>query len=58
MFSPKVKKWLNRGGLGLMVVGVVAIVVAGGDAQSALDTAGKAASIAGTVMVFVRELLN
>ncbi len=56
--SAKMKKVLNRGGLIALIVGAVAIVVGGGDAQSALDTAGTAVTIAGTVAVFIRELLN
>lgn len=56
--SANVKKWLNRGGLAAMVVGIVAIVIGGGDTGAALETAGEAAAIAGTVAVFVRELLN
>ena len=56
--SPKLKKILNRAGLIAMIAGVVAIVVAGGDAESALDTVGKAASLAGALLVFVRELFN
>jgi len=56
--NPKIKVWLNRGGLIAMIVGAVAIVVGGGDAGSALDTVGTAIAIAGGVMVFVRELLG
>jgi hypothetical protein len=56
--SPKVKKWLNRGGLIAMIVGVVAITVGGGDTSAALETAGEAAAIAGTAAVLVRELFN
>lgn len=56
--NPTVKKWLNRGGLVAMIVGVVAITVGGGDTSSALETVGEAAAIAGTVAVLVRELFN
>jgi len=33
-----------------VIVGIVAIVVAGGDAPAALETAGQAATIAGAYM--------
>lgn len=56
--NPKIKVWLNRGGLVAMIVGAVAIVVGGGDAGAALETAGTAVTIAGGVMVFIRELLG
>ena len=56
--SPKVKKWLNRGGLIAMSIGIVAIVVGGGDTLGALETAGEVAAIAGTIAVLVRELFN
>lgn len=52
------KKILNRGGLALMIVGGVAIVAAGGDVESALDTVGTAVTLAGGVMVFIREIFN
>lgn len=56
--NANVKKTLNRGGLIAVIIGIVAIVVAGGDAPAALETAGQAATIAGAVLVFVRELLG
>ena len=56
--NANVKKVLNRGGLIAVIVGIVAIVVAGGDAPAALETAGQAATIAGAVMVLLRELLG
>jgi hypothetical protein len=56
--NPKLKKWLNRGGLIAIIVGIVAIVIGGGDTSAALETAGEAAAIAGTIAIFVRELLN
>lgn len=56
--SEKTKKIVNRGGLIAMIVGVIAIVAGGGDPGSAIDTAGTAATIAGTVAVFIRELMN
>jgi len=56
--NPKVKMWLNRGGLIAMIAGGVAIVVGGGDTGAALDTVGTAIAIAGGVAVFIRELLG
>ena len=56
--SENVKKWLNRGGLIAMVIGVVAIVVGGGDTGSAIETAGTVAAITGSVLVLFREILN
>lgn len=56
--SANVKKILNRGGLVAMIVGVVAIVIGGGDAPGALTTVGEVATIAGAAMVLVRELFN
>ena len=56
--NANVKKALNRGGLVAVIVGIVAIVVAGGDAPAALETAGQAATIAGAVMVLIREILG
>ena len=56
--TAKMKKILNRGGLIAMIVGIVAITVGGGETSEALEIAGKAASIAGTIAVFVRELFN
>ena len=56
--SAEVKKWINRGGLIAMIVGVVLIVVGGGDVSAATETVGIVASVAGTVMVLVRELLG
>lgn len=56
--SAKMKKVLNRGGLVALIVGVVAITIGGGDTSQALETAGEAAAIAGTIAVFVREFFN
>lgn len=56
--NPTVKKWLNRGGLIAIVLGTVGIVAGGGDTGAALQTAGEVATIAGAVMVLVREIFN
>jgi hypothetical protein len=54
--SPEVKKWINRGGLIAMVLGIAAVVVAGGDTQAALGIAGSAAGIVGAILVLIREI--
>ena len=56
--SAQVKKILNRGGLIAVILGVVAIVVGGGDTSAALETAGTVASIAGAAVILVRELFD
>lgn len=53
-----VKKWLNRGGLVVAIVGIVMVVIAGGDTDSALRTVGIAATIGGEIMRLVREVLG
>ena len=56
--NPSVKKWLNRSGLVAVIAGIVLIVVGGGDAGAAIDTAGTVAAIAGSVLVLIREVLG
>jgi len=56
--SAQVKKILNRGGLVAVIVGVVAIVIGGGDTGAAIETAGTVASIAGAAAILIRELFN
>jgi len=56
--NPKVKIWLNRGGLIAMIAGAIAIRVGGGDVPAAVETVGTAVALAGGLMVFVRELLG
>jgi hypothetical protein len=56
--SANAKKWINRGGLIGMIVGVVMIVIAGGDVGAATQTVGIVAGVAGTVMILIRELLG
>ncbi len=55
--SADVKKWVNRSGLIAVVIGIVLVVVGGGDTGAAIETAGTVATIAGAVMVLIRELL-
>jgi len=52
------KKWINRGGLIAMIVGAIAIVVAGGDMSAAQQTVATVATIAGSVLVLIREVVN
>jgi len=56
--SANAKKWVNRAGLAAVVIGVVLILVGGGDPATAIDAAGKVATIGGAVIVFIRELLG
>lgn len=56
--SAEVKKWVNRGGLIAVILGVVAIVIGGGDTSAALEMAGTVATIAGAVAVLVREIFH
>ena len=54
--NPETKKWINRGGLIAVIIGIVAIVIGGGDTGAALETGGTVATIAGAVLVLIREI--
>ena len=56
--SANVKKAFNRGGLIAVIVGVVAIVIGGGDTGAAIDTAGTVATIAGAASILIREIFG
>jgi hypothetical protein len=56
--SADVKKWLNRGGLAAVAVGIVLILVAGGDTEVAIILAGKVAVIGGLITGLIREAFN
>lgn len=58
MDKTKVKKWLNRGGLIVAVVGFVLVAIGGGDIKSATTIVGAAAAVAGEVMRLVREVMG
>lgn len=52
------KRWINRGGLIAIVVGVVAYVATGGDAGSAGEIVTAAAGITGAALILIREILG
>ena len=54
--SGQFKAILNRVGLGAVIVGIIGILVGGGDTSAAIETAGQVVTIGGAVIVFVREL--
>ena len=56
--NPKVKKWLNRGGLIGMMICIAAITIGGGDADAAMETAGIVSGLVGVGLGIVRELLG
>jgi len=56
--SADTKKWINRGGLGLMIIGAILIIVGGGDVEAGFQFARTAVTIAGSVLVLIRELLG
>lgn len=56
--KPEVKKWINRGGLLAVIIGVVVYMAAGGDAQAAGQTVAAVASITGAALVLIRELIG
>lgn len=60
--SANVKKWMNRGGLVAVVVGLVLIGTAGGDPEAAIGTGQAIAGIVvagiGAIGTFIREVLN
>lgn len=56
--SSGLKKALNRGGLIVIILGVVGITVGGGDAGAALETAGQVGTVVGSLLILVREIFN
>lgn len=56
--SADLKKLLNRGGLIVVIAGVVAITIGGGDTSSALETAGQVGAVVGSLLILVREIFN
>jgi hypothetical protein len=56
--GPKFKKYLNRGGMILVILGFAGITLGGGDASAAVETASTIVGILGALMVLGRELFN
>lgn len=56
--NAQVKKWINRGGLVAIVVGVISYVATGGDAAGASEIVTVAAGLTGTVLILIREILG
>ncbi len=56
--SGKTKGIVNKVGVGCIVVGVVTYIVGGGTAGEATELVGQIGTIAGAVIVFVRELMG
>lgn len=56
--SPRAKRILNRGGLGMVAIGVVAHLIGGGDAGTAAEVVSQVGTIGGALLVFIRELTN
>lgn len=52
--SGETKKWINRGGLAAVIVGVAVFVISGGSA----DTLSTVVSAVGAVAVLLREILG
>lgn len=56
--NANVKKWINRGGLVAIVVGVISYVATGGDVGTAGEIVTVAAGLTGTVLILIREILG
>ena len=56
--SANVKKWVNRGGLAAVIIGVAAYVATGGDAEGAKSFVTIVSGLTGTVLILIRELLG
>lgn len=56
--SDAVKKWLSRIGIGLVVAGVTAISVSGGDVQAALGLGGTVGAGVGALIVLIKEIVQ
>ena len=53
-----VKKWVNRGGLIAMAIGVIVYIATGGSAATAGEVVTVVAGVTGTVLILIRELLG
>ena len=56
--SANAKRWINRGGLIAIGIGVVLTIVGGGDPGAALATGATIATIGGAVAILIREIFN
>jgi hypothetical protein len=56
--SADAKKWLNRGGLIAVALGIIGIVAGGGDTGAALELGGTVASIAGAIVLIIKEIIQ
>ena len=56
--SADVKKWVNRGGLIAVALGVAAYVATGGEAGTAGNIVTIVAGLTGTALILIRELLG
>ena len=56
--SETTKKWVNRGGLLAVILGIVLVAIGGGDTGQAVEIAGTVATIAGAALVLLREIFN
>ena len=54
--SGNVKKWFNRVGLGLIVVGIIGIKAAGGEVPANIITTVTA--LIGAAVILIREIIN
>ena len=55
--SDQVKAWVNRIGLVAIIVGIVGVGVAGGDAQVAVNTGFTVSAVVGTVILIIKEII-
>jgi len=54
--NSKRKKWFNRVGLGLIVVGIIGIKIAGGEVPANIITTVTA--VIGAIVILIREIIN
>lgn len=56
--SDNTKKWLNRVGVGLVVLGVVGIVAGGGNVETALSLGSIVAAGVGAAIALIKEVIQ
>ena len=56
--NEQVKAWVNRIGLGAVVVGIVGISIAGGDADAAVSTGFQVATFVGAAVILIKEIIQ